>query len=79
MRRTDSVEWVIAALPFIGMSAIPVVVNLAVTGWDLPRVSWVAWALSAWLFFASVMRIRGAIAGSHRPPREPSRQDHTRM
>jgi hypothetical protein len=50
----DSVEWVMAAIPFVGMSAIPVVLNLAVTGWDLARVSWVVWALSAWLFIAAV-------------------------
>jgi hypothetical protein len=68
MRWTDYVEWGIAALPFIGMSAIPVVVNLAVAGWDLPRVSWVAWALSAWLFLVSLGGIR-----------EQGRQDHTRI
>jgi hypothetical protein len=75
----DYVEWAIAAIPFLGMSAIPVVVNLAVTEWDLSRVSWVAWALSGWLFIASVMGIRGAIADSDRPSREQGRQDHTRM
>jgi hypothetical protein len=75
----DSVEWAIAAIPFAAMSAIPVVVNLAVTGWDLSRVSWVAWALSAWLFIASVAGIRGAIADRDRPPHEQRRQDHTRL
>ena len=43
----DCVEWAIVAIPFIGMSAIPVVVNLAVTGWEIPHVSWGAWVLSA--------------------------------
>jgi hypothetical protein len=79
MRWGDSVEWAIAALSFIGMSAIPVVLNLAVTGWDLPRVSWIAWALSAWLFIASVGGIWGAIADSNRPAREQGSQDHTRL
>jgi hypothetical protein len=75
----DYVEWAIVAIPFIGMSAIPVVVNLAVTGWDLSRVSWVAWALSAWLCLASVVGMWGAIADRDRPAREQGRQDHTRM
>jgi hypothetical protein len=75
----DYVEWAIAAIPFIGMSAIPVVVNLAVMGWDLPRVSWAVWALSAWLFIVSVGGIREAIADSNRPSREQGRQDYTRM
>jgi hypothetical protein len=75
----DAVEWTIAAIPFVGMSAIPVIVNLAVTGWDLPRVSWAAWALSAWLFIVAVGGIRGAIADRDRPSREQGRQDHTRM
>ncbi len=75
----DCVEWGLAAIPFIGMSAIPVGLNLAITGWDLSRVSWVAWALSAWLLLASVMGIRGAIADSDQPPRGPGRPDHTRI
>jgi hypothetical protein len=50
----DNVEWAIAAIPFVGMSALPVLVNLAVTGWDLSRVSWAVWVLSAWLFIVSV-------------------------
>jgi hypothetical protein len=79
MRWGDYVGWAIAALPFVGMSALPVVLNLAVTGWDLPRVSWIAWALSAWLFIASVGGIWGAIADSHRPAREQGPQDHTRL
>jgi hypothetical protein len=79
MRWGDYVEWAVAALPFVGMSAIPVVLNLAVTGWVLPRVSWVAWALSAWLLFASVGGIWGAIADSKRPPHGQGRQDHTRI
>jgi hypothetical protein len=79
MRWGDSVEWAIAAFPFIGMSALPVVLNLAVTGWDLPRVSWIAWALSAWLFIASVGGIWGAITDSNRPPREQRPQGHTRI
>jgi hypothetical protein len=73
-----SVGWAIAAIPFVAMSAIPVVVNLAVTGWDLARVSWIAWALSAWLFIAAVGGIWGAIAAGDRPAREAGRQDHTR-
>jgi hypothetical protein len=75
----DYVGWAIAALPFAGMSALPVVVNLAVTGWDLSRVSWVAWALSAWLFIVSVGGIWGAIADRDRPSRAQDRPDHTRM
>jgi hypothetical protein len=75
----DSVEWGIAAIPFAGMSAIPVVVNLAVTGWDLSRVSWIAWVLSAWLFIAAVGGIQGAIADSGRPARAQGRQDHTHL
>ena len=71
--------WAIAALPFVGMSAIPVVLNLAVTGWDLPRVSWIAWALSAWLLFMSGGGIWEAIADSNRPARGQGPQDHTRM
>jgi NO-binding membrane sensor protein with MHYT domain len=70
------VEWAIAAMPFVGMSAIPVVVNLAVTGWDLSRVSWVAWALSVWLFIMAIGGIWKAIADRDGPTRE---QDHTRM
>jgi hypothetical protein len=79
MTGADYVEWTIAALPFAGMSTIPVVVNLAVTGWDLSRVSWIAWALSAWLLIASVMGTWEAIADSDRPSREPRREDPTRM
>ena len=79
MTWTDSVEWAIAALPFAGMSALPVVVNLAVAGWDLPRVSWAAWAFSAWLLVACVGGIWGAITDSDRPAREPDRGDHTRL
>jgi hypothetical protein len=79
MRWGDDVAWAIAAIPFIGMSAIPVVLNLAVTGWDLSRVSWAAWALSAWLFTASVVGIRGAIADRDRPAHEQGREDDTRM
>jgi hypothetical protein len=75
----DNVEWAIAAIPFVAMSAIPVVVNLAVTGWDLSRVSWAAWGLSAWLFIVAVGGIREAIADSDRPSREQHGQDHTRM
>jgi hypothetical protein len=75
----DYVEWAIVAIPFIGMSAIPVVVNLAVTGWEIPHVSWAAWALSAWLFIVSVGGIWEAIADSDRPSREQGRQDYTRM
>jgi len=75
----DDVERAIAAIPFIGMSAIPVVVNLAVTGWDLPRVSWTVWALSGWLFIASVGGIWEAIADSRRPSRTQGQQDSTRM
>ncbi len=75
----DCVEWGLAAIPFIMMSAIPVVLNLAVTGWDLSRVSWAAWALSAWLLLASVMGLRGAIADSDQPSRGPGRPDHTRL
>lgn len=75
----DSIEWAIAAIPFAGMSTIPVVANLAVTGWELPRVSWIAWALSAWLCIVSVMGIRAAIADSGGPSHEQSRQDHTHM
>ncbi len=75
----DSVEWAVVAISFAGMSAIPVVLNLAVTGWDLSRVSWVAWALSAWLCLASVVGMWGAIAECNRPAREQGRQDHTRM
>jgi hypothetical protein len=70
----DAVEWAMAAMPFAGTSAIPVVVSLALNGWDLNRVSWLAWALSAWLLFVSVGGIWGAIADSHRPPREQGRQ-----
>jgi hypothetical protein len=79
MRWGDSVVWAIAALPFVGMSAIPVVLNLAVTGWDLPRVSWIAWALSAWLLLMSVGGIWEAIADSNRPAGEQRPQDHTRL
>jgi hypothetical protein len=79
MRWGDYVGWAIAALPFVGMSAIPVVLNLAVTGWDLPRVSWIAWALSAWLFIASVGGIWGAIADSNLSAREQGSQDYTRL
>jgi len=75
----DGVEWAVAAIPFLGMSTIPVVLNLAVAEWDLSRVWWVAWTLSAWLFIVSVMGIREAIADSDRPAREPGRRDHTRM
>jgi hypothetical protein len=75
----DYVEWAIVAISFAGMSVIPVVLNLAVTGWDLSRVSWVAWALSAWLCLASVVGMWGAIADRDRPAREQGRQDHTRM
>jgi hypothetical protein len=75
----DSVEWAIVAISFAGMSAIPVGVNLAVTGWDVSRVSWVAWALSAWLCLASVVGLREAIADRHRPAHAQGRQDHTRM
>jgi hypothetical protein len=75
----DSLEWALAAIPFAGMSAIPVVVNLAVTGWDLPRVSWIAWALSAWLCLVSVMGIRAAIADRGGPAHEQGRQDHTHL
>jgi len=75
----DYMEWAITTIPFVGMSAIPVVVNLAVTGWDLSRVSWVAWALSAWLFIVSVMGIREAIADSDRRFRKQGQEDQTRM
>jgi hypothetical protein len=68
-----------AAIPFVGMSAIPVVLNLAVTGWDLARVSGVVWALSAWLFIAAVGGIQGAVAGRDRPARAQGREDHTRL
>jgi hypothetical protein len=75
----DYVEWAIAAIPFVGMSAIPVVVNLGVTGWDLSRVSWAIWVLSAWLFIMAVGGIREAITDSDQPSREQDRQNHTRM
>jgi hypothetical protein len=75
----DNVELAIVAIPFVGMSAIPVVVNLAVMGWDLPRVSWAVWALSAWLFIVSVGGIWEEIADSNRPSRAQGQQDYTRM
>jgi hypothetical protein len=79
MTWSDRAEWGVAATPFLGMSAVPVVLNLAVTGWDLSRVSWIAWALSAWLLLASVGGIRGAIAEGGRPAREAGREDQTRI
>ena len=72
----DIVTWGIPAISFVVMSAIPVVLNLAATGWDLSRVSWVAWALSGWLFMAAIGGLWGAIADREGPARE---QDHTRM
>jgi hypothetical protein len=76
MTWSDTVAWAIPALSFLLMSAIPVVLNLAATGWDLSRVSWVAWGLSAWVFIVAIGGIREAIADSNGPSRE---QDHTRM
>jgi hypothetical protein len=76
---SEKVEWAISAIPFIGMSAIPVVINLAVTGWNLSRVSWVAWGLSAWLLIMAVGGIREAIADSDRPSHERDGHDHTRI
>jgi hypothetical protein len=64
---------------FAGMSAIPVILNLAVTGWDLSRVSWVAWGLSAWLFTMSAMGFWEAITDCDRPAHELGRPDHTWM
>jgi hypothetical protein len=66
----DIVAWAIPALSFVVMSAIPVVLNLAATGWALSRVSWVAWALSGWLFMAAIGGIWGAITDREGPARE---------
>jgi len=75
----ERAEWAVAATPFLGMSAVPVVLNLAVTGWDLSRVSWIAWALSAWLLLGSVGGIREAVSEGDRPAREVGREDQTRI
>ena len=72
----DTVAWAIPAISFVVMSAIPVILNLAATGWDLSRVSWVAWALSGWLFMMAIGGIWKVIADRDGPARE---QDHTRM
>jgi hypothetical protein len=79
MTWSDAVAWAVPALSFIGMSAIPVVLNLAVTGWDLSRVSWVAWGLSVWLFMMAIGGIWEAIADSDGPSHEQDRRDYTRM
>ena len=79
MTWSDAVAWAVAALSFIGMSAIPVVLNLAVTGWDLSRVSWLAWGLSVWLFIMAIGGIWEAIADRDGPAHEQGRRDDTRV
>jgi hypothetical protein len=74
----EYVEWAIAVIPFAGVIAIPVLVNLATNGWEMHRVSWAAWALSGWLLLVSVMGIRDAIADRTRPPRDQDRHDQDR-
>ena len=79
MTWSEKVTWAIPAISFIGMSAIPVVLNLAVTGWHLSHVSWVAWGLSAWLLIMAVGGIWQAIADRDRPSHERGEHDHTRI
>jgi hypothetical protein len=79
MTWSEKVEWTIPAISFIGMSAIPVVINLAVMGWHLSHVSWAAWGLSAWLLIMAVGGIREAIADRDQPSHERDGHDHTRL